>query len=79
MSLAVCIAVAVLVTLTSCHAPRHLCCPAAVALPLFLAARQIAARQGHSGALLPSHIRAAYNALSADGRVPHRNMTRRLM
>ena len=35
------------------------------------AARQIAARQGHTGALLPSHIRQAYNALNADGRVPH--------
>ncbi|WIA14954.1 hypothetical protein OEZ85_001665 [Tetradesmus obliquus] len=34
-------------------------------------ARQIAAREGHSGALLPSHIRQAHAALSADGRVPH--------
>eukprot|EP00879_Flechtneria_rotunda_P005570 GHRR01005864.1.p1 GENE.GHRR01005864.1~~GHRR01005864.1.p1 ORF type:complete len:266 (+),score=97.63 GHRR01005864.1:4469-5266(+) len=33
-------------------------------------ARQIAAGQGHTGALLPSHVRTAYNALNADGRAP---------
>lgn len=34
-------------------------------------ARQIAACQGHTGALLPSHIRAAYQVLTEDGKVPH--------
>lgn len=36
------------------------------------AARQVAACQGHMGALLPSHIRAAYQVLSEDGKVPHK-------
>jgi transcription initiation factor TFIID subunit 11 len=34
-------------------------------------ARQIAAHQAHTGPLLPSHIRQAYNALNFDNRVPH--------
>jgi hypothetical protein len=36
------------------------------------AGRQVAACQGHTGALLPSHIRAAYQLLSEDGKVPHK-------
>jgi hypothetical protein len=33
-------------------------------------ARQIAVQEGHTGALLPRHIRAAHRVLSTDPRVP---------
>ncbi|KAI8464654.1 MAG: hTAFII28-like protein conserved region-domain-containing protein [Monoraphidium minutum] len=40
-------------------------------------ARILAARQGHRGALLPSHIRQAYARLELDGRTPHRRAQRK--
>lgn len=49
------------------------CCP-----PL-CAARSLAADQGDSGPLRRSHLEAAYQALDRAGRVPHRNVSRRLL
>ena len=52
----------------ACRLPPAACPPAA---------RIIAARQGHKGALLPGHIRAAYAALEADRRTPHSRALRK--
>ena len=49
---------------------------AAVPHALF-AARIRAAREGHKGALLPSHIRQAYAQLEAERRTPHSRALRK--
>lgn len=41
-------------------------------------ARQVAASQGHQGALLPGHIHCAYQLLDQQGRIPHRQKRGRL-
>lgn len=43
------------------------------------AARAIASEQGHTGALLPTHVRQAYQQLDWEGKVPHRAPPKRLM
>lgn len=72
--------------------PRLLACPPShptqLRLPPFTpscvypplaAARTIASDQGHHGALLPSHVRQAYQELSWEGRVSRRGPAKRLL